>query len=243
MKRRAPISIPPKKFRVNRWIRSPKLRVVADDGAPLGILTLEEALKAAEEKALDLVEVSPKSVPPVAKIMDYGKFKYTMEKRNREARKKQKVYSLKEVKMRPKIGAHDFNFKKNHAVTFLRGGHKVKLTCTFFGREMSHQEIGRDLLEKMVKELTDVGKVEMPPKMEGRNLSVILGPSSKVLKELHTAQVAQNETRNKEQAKEVDEQVVDPATTEGEDVALEMPDEVAEELTDESGLGGSTVEG
>jgi translation initiation factor IF-3 len=178
---------------VNRWIRTPRLRVVAEDGTPLGILALDEALKAAEEKGLDLVEVSPKSVPPVAKIMDYGKFKYTMEKRNREARKKQKAYTLKEVKMRPKIGDHDFDFKKNHSVTFLKGGHKVKLTCSFFGREMSHQELGRALINKMILELAEVGKVEMPPKMEGRNLSVIIGPSPKVLKELHAAQLAHDE--------------------------------------------------
>ena len=170
---------------MNRWIRTPKLRVVAEDGTPMGILTLEEALKAAEEKGLDLVEVAPKEAPPVAKIMDYGKFKYTMEKRNREARKKQKAYTLKEVKMRPKIGDHDFDTKRNHAVDFLKGGHKVKVTCSFFGREMSHQELGRVLIEKMVVDIGDLGKVEMPPKMEGRNLSVIIGPSPKALKELH----------------------------------------------------------
>lgn len=151
----------------------------------MGILTLEEALKAAEERGLDLVEVAPKEVPPVAKLMDYGKFKYTMEKRNREARKKQKAYTLKEVKMRPKIGDHDFDTKKNHAIDFLKGGHKVKVTCSFFGREMSHQELGRALIEKMVVDIGDLGKVEMPPKMEGRNLSVIIGPSPKALKELH----------------------------------------------------------
>jgi translation initiation factor IF-3 len=182
---------------VNRWIRTPKLRVVADDGAPLGILTLEEALKAAEEKGLDLVEVAPKEVPPVAKIMDYGKFKYTMEKRNRDARKKQKAYTLKEVKMRPKIGEHDFDTKKNHAVDFLKGGHKVKVTCSFFGREMSHQELGRALIEKMIKDIGDLGKVEMPSKMEGRNLSVIIGPSPKALKELHAHEAAINASHSK----------------------------------------------
>ena len=156
----------------------------------MGILTLEEALKAAEEKGLDLVEVAPKEVPPVAKLMDYGKFKYTMEKRNRDARKKQKAYTLKEVKMRPKIGDHDFDTKKNHAIDFLKHGHKVKVTCSFFGREMSHQELGRVLIDKMIKDLErmDVGKVEMPAKMEGRNLSVIIGPSPKALKELHAHQ-------------------------------------------------------
>ena len=175
---------------MNRWIRTPKLRVVGDGGEPLGILTLEEALKAAEEKGLDLVEVAPKEVPPVAKIMDYGKFKYTMEKRNRDARKKQKAYTLKEVKMRPKIGDHDFDTKKNHAVDFLKSGHKVKVTCSFFGREMSHQELGRALIEKMIKDIGDLGKVEMPSKMEGRNLSVIIGPSPKALKELHAHEAA-----------------------------------------------------
>ena len=147
---------------MNRWIRTPKLRVVGDGGEALGILTLEDALKMAEEKGLDLVEVAPKEVPPVAKIMDYGKFKYTMEKRNREARKKQKAYTLKEVKMRPKIGDHDFDTKRNHAVDFLKAGHKVKVTCSFFGREMSHQELGRALIDKMIKNIGEMGKMEMP---------------------------------------------------------------------------------
>ncbi|MBI4862386.1 MAG: translation initiation factor IF-3 [Candidatus Riflebacteria bacterium] len=227
------MSIPPKKFRVNRWIRSPKLRVVADDGAPLGILTLEEALKSAEEKGLDLVEVSPKSVPPVAKIMDYGKFKYTMEKRNREARKKQKAFTLKEVKMRPKIGDHDFNFKKNHALEFLRSGHKVKLTCSFFGREMSHQELGRVLIDKMIADLVDIGKVEMPPKMEGRNLSVILGPSPKVLKELHAAQLAAEETHGRHAAG--DETIPGPADDSAEEAAeIDADPEESEEKTEEA---------
>lgn len=190
---------------MNRWIRTPKLRVVGDGGEPLGILTLEEALKMAEEKGLDLVEVAPKEVPPVAKIMDYGKFKYTMEKRNREARKKQKAYTLKEVKMRPKIGDHDFDTKKTHAVDFLKAGHKVKVTCSFFGREMSHQELGRALIDKMVRDIGEMGKMEMPSKMEGRNLSIIIGPSPKALKELHAHEAAieaKQRAKDKEQHKD-----------------------------------------
>ena len=225
---------------MNRWIRTPKLRVVGDGGEALGILTLEEALKAAEEKGLDLVEVAPKEVPPVAKIMDYGKFKYTMEKRNRDARKKQKAYTLKEVKMRPKIGDHDFDTKKNHAVDFLKSGHKVKVTCSFFGREMSHQELGRALIEKMVKDIGDMGKMEMPSKMEGRNLSIIIGPSPKALKELHAHEAAMEAQHAKKghdkhghEKQEHDAEADDETDTDVEDDASDGEDE-APEVQDEA---------
>lgn len=222
---------------MNRWIRTPKLRVVGDGGEPLGILTLEEALKMAEEKGLDLVEVAPKEVPPVAKIMDYGKFKYTMEKRNRDARKKQKAYTLKEVKMRPKIGDHDFDTKKNHAVDFLKHGHKVKVTCSFFGREMSHQELGRALIDKMVKDIGDMGKMEMPSKMEGRNLSIIIGPSPKALKELHAHEAAieaQQRKKDKDKDQKHDKHAAD-ASDDVEDDIDEDDDELDHDDADEGG--------
>lgn len=222
---------------MNRWIRTPKLRVVGDGGEPLGILTLEEALKMAEEKGLDLVEVAPKEVPPVAKIMDYGKFKYTMEKRNRDARKKQKAYTLKEVKMRPKIGDHDFDTKKNHAVDFLKHGHKVKVTCSFFGREMSHQELGRALIDKMVKDIGDMGKMEMPSKMEGRNLSIIIGPSPKALKELHAHEAAieaQQRKKDKDKDHKHDKHAAD-ASDDVEDDIDEDDDELDHDDADEGG--------
>lgn len=232
---------------MNRWIRTPKLRVVGDGGEPLGILTLEEALKMAEEKGLDLVEVAPKEVPPVAKIMDYGKFKYTMEKRNRDARKKQKAYTLKEVKMRPKIGDHDFDTKKNHAVDFLKHGHKVKVTCSFFGREMSHQELGRALIDKMIKDIGDMGKMEMPSKMEGRNLSVIIGPSPKALKELHAheaAMEAQQRKKDKDKdhkhdkhAAEASDDVEDDIDEDDEDLDHDDADEGGEDSQDEANQG------
>jgi translation initiation factor IF-3 len=221
---------------VNRWIRTPKLRVVGDGGEPLGILTLEEALKMAEEKGLDLVEVAPKEVPPVAKIMDYGKFKYTMEKRNREARKKQKAYTLKEVKMRPKIGDHDFDTKKNHAVDFLKAGHKVKVTCSFFGREMSHQELGRALIDKMVRDIGDMGKMEMPSKMEGRNLSIIIGPSPKALKELHAHEAAVEAMHRKE--KHDKEHKHDKHAEEAPDVEDDIEDDDEELDHDDADAGG-----
>lgn len=221
---------------MNRWIRTPKLRVVGDGGEPLGILTLEEALKMAEEKGLDLVEVAPKEVPPVAKIMDYGKFKYTMEKRNRDARKKQKAYTLKEVKMRPKIGDHDFDTKKNHAVDFLKHGHKVKVTCSFFGREMSHQELGRALIDKMIKDIGDLGKVEMPSKMEGRNLSVIIGPSPKALKELHAHEAAiEAQHRKEKQDKDHKHDKHAAEASDVEDDIDESDDELDHDDADEGG--------
>ena len=165
-----------KRYRVNRAIRVPKVRVIFEEGEPLGVVSLADALKAADEHGLDLVEVSPDANPPVCRIMDYGKFKYAQEKKNRDARKRQKATSLKEIKMRIKIGRHDFDFKRDHGIEFLHAGHKLKVTVMFAGREMSHQDLGRNLMEKMLEELTVAGKVETPPKMEGRNLSAIVSP-------------------------------------------------------------------
>ncbi|MBI4872509.1 MAG: translation initiation factor IF-3 [Candidatus Riflebacteria bacterium] len=165
-----------KRYRVNRAIRVPRLRVIAETGEALGILPLVDALKQAEERGLDLVEVSPDADPPVARLMDYGKFKYSQEKKNREARKRQKNVTLKEVKLRIKIGKHDFDFKRDHGIEFLKDGHKLKVTVTFSGRELTHQELGHDLINRMLEELTVAGKVEGAPKMEGRNLSAIVAP-------------------------------------------------------------------
>ncbi len=152
--------------------------MITETGEPLGIISLAEALKTADERDMDLVEVSPDADPPVARLMDYGKFKYAQSKKNREARKRQKQVSLKEVKMRIKIGRHDFEFKRDHGIEFLNAGHKLKVTVTFAGREMSHQELGRDLMTKMLEELGEAGKVESHPRMEGRHLSAIVSPIS-----------------------------------------------------------------
>jgi translation initiation factor IF-3 len=153
--------------------------VVADDGEQLGILSLTEALAAAEERGLDLVEVSPNAAPPVCRIMDYGKYKYQASKRAAEAKKKAARVELKEVKMRPKTEEHDFQFKVKNARRFLEEGNKVKVTVMFRGREVTHPEFGRKLLEKLIEEIKDIGVVESSPAMFGRFMTMVVGPSKK----------------------------------------------------------------
>lgn len=151
----------------------------------VGILEIEEAMRHAEDLGLDLVEVSPNSDPPVCRIMDYGQFKYQQSKRQHEAKKHQKVIHLKEIKLRPKTEEHDFKFKLKHAIEFVEAGDKVKVTIMFRGREMSHQDLGRRLMDKFVAQIDEIASIESPPKMEGRTLSLILAPK-KSAKGSHT---------------------------------------------------------
>jgi translation initiation factor IF-3 len=162
--------------RINRMIRISPVRVIADDGAQLGVLPIEQALAAAQERGLDLVEVAPLARPPVVKIMDYGKYKFEQAKAARAAKKKQHVIHLKEVKYRPGIDDHDFEFKTRHAREFLQDGNKVKVTMMFRGRQMAHTELGRVVLDRVATELKDIGKVEQDPRLEGRNMSMVLAP-------------------------------------------------------------------
>ena len=173
------IAIPPEKkqqVRVNDRIRIPQIRVIDADGSQLGIMTNTDALALAQEKGLDLVEISPTARPPVCKIMDYGKFKYEESKQARRARKNQHVMAIKEIKLRPKIDEHDYNFKVNHAREFLTHRDKVKFTVMFRGREMVHMELGRRILDNAVKELADIGIVEVPAKVEGRTMTLYMVP-------------------------------------------------------------------
>ena len=162
--------------RVNRQIRISPVRVIGDDGSQLGVLAIDQALAAAQERGLDLVEVAPLARPPVVKIMDYGKFKFEQAKAARAAKKKQHVIHLKEVKFRPGIDDHDFEFKTRHAREFLQDGNKVKVTMMYRGRQMAHIELGREVLDRVAAELKDIGKIEQEPKLEGRNMSMVLGP-------------------------------------------------------------------
>ena len=162
--------------RVNERIRVPQVRVIGDDGTQVGVLPVREALTLAQSKGLDLVEVSPTARPPVCRIMDYGKFKYEQNRRARKAKKKQHQMQLKEIKMRPKIEEHDYSFKVQHARQFLEARDKVKLTVTFRGREIAHQEIGHRLIQKVIAALADVSTVESPPRSEGRTLTSVLMP-------------------------------------------------------------------
>ena len=161
---------------MNRQIRISPVRVIADNGDQLGVLTIDDALAAAHERGLDLVEVAPLARPPVVKIMDYGKFKFEQAKAARAAKKKQHVIHLKEVKYRPGIDDHDFDFKTRHAREFLAEGNKVKVTMMYRGRQMAHIELGREVLDRVALELKDIGKVEQEPKLEGRNMSMVLAP-------------------------------------------------------------------
>ncbi len=162
--------------RINRRIRVPEVRVIADDGEQLGIMNTHDALRQAESLGLDLVEVSPMAKPPVCKIMDYGKFKYQQKRKTAEAKKKQQVIELKEVKFRPKTDVHDFDVKVNRLKRFLAEGNKGKVTVMFRGREIVHQEIGFDVLKRVSDVLKEDALVESPPRMEGRQLVMILGP-------------------------------------------------------------------
>ena len=162
--------------RINQQIRISPVRVIDPEGEQVGIVPIERALELAEELGLDLVEVAPMARPPVCRIMDYGKFKYEEQRKAREARKKQHQIQIKEVKMRPGIEDHDFDFKTRHARRFLEEGNKVKVTMMFRGRQMAHPEIGREVLDKVLKELSDISKVEMHPTMEARAMTMVLSP-------------------------------------------------------------------
>jgi translation initiation factor IF-3 len=162
--------------RVNAQIRISPVRVIADDGEQLGVIPIQEALAAAHERGLDLVEVAPEARPPVVKIMDYGKYRFQAAKAARAARKKQHVIHLKEVKFRPGISQHDFDFKTRHARDFLQEGNKVKMTMMFRGRQITHPELGREVLMRAYEVIKDLAKVEMDPKLEGRNMTMVVAP-------------------------------------------------------------------
>lgn len=155
-----------------------EVRVVGQDGSQLGIMVTAEALQLAEEQGFDLVEVAPNEKPPVCRIMDYGKYKYQQSKRLQQAKKKQKVISVKEIKLRPKTEEHDYQFKSVHVRRFLQDGHKAKVTVVFRGREMAHTELGRRMLDRIVEDMGDISTVEQMPRQEGRNMSMVLSPRS-----------------------------------------------------------------
>ena len=163
-------------MRINEEIRAREVRVIGSDGEQLGIMSGREAQQLAYEKHLDLVEIAPTAKPPVCRIMDYGKYRYEQQKREKESRKKQKTFDIKEVKLRPGIEEHDFNVKFKNAVRFLEDGDKVKVTIMFRGRELSHPELGEVLLNKMAAQLKEMAVVERQPKLEGKNLIMIVAP-------------------------------------------------------------------
>jgi translation initiation factor IF-3 len=155
------------------------VRLIGPDGDNVGVVPPDRALQMASEAELDLVEISPNAKPPVCKIMDYGKYKYEQQKRESEARKKQKVIEVKEVKFRPNTDTHDYSVKLRNVTRFLENGDKVKVTLRFRGREMAHQELGRELLQRVAADVEGLGKVENMPKMEGRQMIMIVAPITK----------------------------------------------------------------
>ena len=163
-------------LRINEQIHIREVRVTSVTGEQLGIMSTREALRMAEEQHLDLVEVAPKAKPPVCRIMDFGKFRYEQQKREKEAKKKQKVISIKEVKLRPNIEQHDFDVKLKNALRFVEDGNKVKVTIMFRGRELSHPELGKEVLGRVAERLGDAVSIERNAKLEGKNMTMIVAP-------------------------------------------------------------------
>ncbi|WIV51772.1 translation initiation factor IF-3 [Marivivens sp. LCG002] len=163
--------------RINDRIRGTEIRLIGAEGENVGVVSPARALEMAEEAGLDLVEISPNAVPPVCKIMDFGKYKYETQKKEAEARKKQKIIEIKEVKFRPNTDTHDYEVKMRSVLKFLENGDKVKVTLRFRGREMAHQDLGRNLLERVASDITEHGKVDNMPKMEGRQMVMMLSPT------------------------------------------------------------------
>ena len=162
--------------RSNNRISSPDVQVIASDGENLGIINTNEAISMAKNQGLDLIEIAPNANPPVCKIMDMGKYKYDAQKKANIAKKKQKIVSLKEIKLRPGTEAHDYNFKIKNAKKFITKGDKVKFTVKFRGREMQHTDLGKDLMNRIIEETKDIAKIESKPKFEGRQMVMIIQP-------------------------------------------------------------------
>ena len=181
--------------RINGQIRARSVRLISESGEQLGIKHIRDAMDYAERRDLDLVEVAPNSDPPVVRIMDYGKYKYQKEQARKAARKKQVNINVREIKLRPKIGDHDFATKRSHVERFLRHGDKVKVTIMFRGREVQHPELGEKLLRRLASDLEDIGRLESQPNLDGRNMVMVMAPK----KDAPPKGDARDETRNRPQ--------------------------------------------
>ena len=170
------LPISKQQLQINEQIRDKELRVIDSDGNQLGIMSLRQALEIAEQKNLDLVKIAPQANPPVCKIIDYGKFRFEQGKREKEARRNQRVVEIKEVRLSLNIDTHDFETKKNHALRFISDGNKVKASIRFRGREMGHPELGLEIMRKFSDAMSEVAVVEKPAKLEGRNMLMFLAP-------------------------------------------------------------------
>ena len=219
-------------IRINQRIRVPEVRVIGDSGEMLGIMPTQEALRRAQEKGLDLVEVNPKAEPPVCKILDFGKFKYDEKKKAREAKRKQSVVEIKEIKLRPKTDDHDIAFKIKAARRFLEAGHKVKFTVRFRGREITHPEKAHEQLDVILKALEDVGNIETRPSMEARAMSLIVAPKPAVMQKVQQLRAAQEKAR---QLAEKEGRAPPPVPSEAE--MPEDPDDDDDDDDDDDGDG------
>ncbi len=203
--RRRPSGPPERKVpqeRINEAIRSARVRLIDSDGEQLGIKETPEALEYAFSKNLDLVEVAAQADPPVAKVMDYGKYRYEQEQKAKIARKHQVSINVKEIKLRPKIGIHDYNTKKGHVERFLNQRAKVKVTIMFRGRENAHPERGRDLLMRLAEDVKEIGQIESPPLLDGRNMVMLLGPTKNA--GVHKADAQAEDTQRSQEAVQAD---------------------------------------
>src|SRR5580693_8610961 len=184
-------------IRVNHRIRVPEVRVIGADGGMLGVLQTHEALRMAQEQGLDLVEVNPKAEPPVCKILDFGKFKYDEKKKAKEAKKKQSVVEIKEIKLRPKTDDHDLQFKTRAAHRFLEAGHKVKFTVRFRGREITHPEKAQEQLDWIVKQCEEIANIEVRPAMEQRTMTLLMAPKPAIMQKVAQARIVAEKARQK----------------------------------------------
>ncbi|MBD3403623.1 translation initiation factor IF-3 [candidate division GN15 bacterium] len=185
--------------RVNDRIRISPVRLIGVDGEQIGIIPTNEALQRAREQGLDLVEVAPNSRPPVCRIMDYGKYKYELSKKDRAAKKKQQSVQLKEMRYRPKIDEHDYSFKTKHVRSFLEGGNKVKAFVMFRGREMAHVDFGRQILTRLADEMSDIASVDVQPSLEGNRMTMILSPKSDIVKKAQEKSKSKKSEKKQEQ--------------------------------------------
>ncbi|MCH7690933.1 MAG: translation initiation factor IF-3 [candidate division Zixibacteria bacterium] len=186
-------------MRVNETIRISPIRLIGLEGEQVGIIPTNEAIQRARDAGLDLVEVAPTSRPPVCRILDYGKYKYEQSKKERISKKKQHSFQMKEMRYRPKIDEHDYQFKTKHVKEFLSSGSKVRAFVMFRGREMAYTEMGRKLLQRLVEDISEIADVESAPKMEGRTMSMVVSPNSQIMKELKKAHSGKSEDKRTEQ--------------------------------------------
>jgi translation initiation factor IF-3 len=184
-------------IRINQRIRVPEIRVIGEDGEMLGVMPTHEALRRAQERGLDLVEVNPKADPPVCKILDFGKYKYDEKKKAREAKRKQSVVEIKEIKLRPKTDDHDLQFKTRAALRFLEAGHKVKFTVRFRGREITHPEKAQEQLDWITQQCEETANIEVRPAMEQRTMTLLMAPKPAIMQKVAQARAAAERARQK----------------------------------------------